>query len=171
MNTETAASPPGDLIDTLLELSPDGVRHTRSKVLAATQGSYDLFFDPALAGGLSLQERLLVALHACHLTPQPLLSEHYQQQLQALGDAELGVQAVLANDLSGLPTRLAAILRFTGTLIEAPVEGDRQALERLHEAGLSTPEIVTLAQLVAFLSYQVRLAAGLLALNAAGAAP
>ena len=57
------------------------------------------------------------------------------------------------------------MLAFTRTLIETPVEGDEAALRRLPEAGLSTPEVVTLSQLVAFLSYQVRLVAGLKALN------
>jgi uncharacterized protein YciW len=37
----------------------------------------------------------------------------------------------------------------------------------LKEAGLSTPEIVTLAQLIAFISYQTRVVAGLRAMRQA----
>ena len=79
--------------------------------------------------------------------------------------------AVSAGQLEALGDhRLQAILVFTRTLIERPVEGDRQALVVLQQAGLSTAEIVLLSQLIAFLSYQVRLAAGLAALLSAGAA-
>ena len=56
-----------DLVDKLVGLTPGSktfeVRHQREKVAAATQGSYDALFDPALPG-LSLTERLLVALYA-----------------------------------------------------------------------------------------------------------
>ena len=61
-------------------------------------------------------------------------------------------------------------LNFTRTLIESPVHGDQAALQALQDVGLSTEEIVVLAQLVAFMSYQVRLAAGLGALLSAGEA-
>lgn len=169
---QTAAEP--DLLDTLLHITPESPVHAarqfRAKVLAATQSSYDLFFAPQLPDGLTQAERLLVAYHACLLTPQPLLAAHYLERLEAIEvDAELlGAVATGAIEALGEP-RLQAILAFTGTLIVAPVEGDRHALEALHEAGLSTPEIVTLAQLVAFMSYQVRLASGLLAMQTAGA--
>jgi uncharacterized protein YciW len=61
---------------------------------------------------------------------------------------------------------LLAMLNFTHALITEPVKADQAALLTLQEAGLSTPEIVTLAQLIAFISYQVRLAAGLSAMQA-----
>ncbi|RMV27783.1 hypothetical protein ALP14_01174, partial [Pseudomonas amygdali pv. myricae] len=87
-----------------------------------------------------------------------------------------GAQASVLADVSASridlleDPRLAAILRFTRTLIESPVHGDQSALQALQHEGLSTAEIVVLAQLIAFLSYQVRLAAGLDALKSAGAA-
>ena len=45
----------------------------------------------------------------------------------------------------------------------------RRTLQALLDAGWSTPEIVTLSQLVAFLTFQIRVAAGLRTLAAAGA--
>ncbi|MFK7699770.1 CMD domain-containing protein [Pseudomonas caspiana] len=169
----TAQSP--DVLDELLGLSPGThlyqVRHARDKVLAATQGSHAQFFDPLLADNLSLIERLAVAYFASRLTPNQLLADYYLEQLQAL-DVDLSlVGAIDAGVLERLESaRLQAILGFTQTLIERPVEGDQQALLVLQQAGLSTAEIVVLAQLIAYLSYQVRLAAGLAALSAAGAA-
>jgi uncharacterized protein YciW len=62
--------------------------------------------------------------------------------------------------------RLQTILRFTTTLIERPIAGDRQAVETLVAAGLSTPAIIALGQLIAFMSYQIRLTAGLQAMAA-----
>jgi uncharacterized peroxidase-related enzyme len=161
-----------DLIDELLGLSPanpvHALRHWREKVAQATQSSHQLLFDPAL-GGLSLRERLLVALYACRLTPAPQLTAYYRQQLLLLGsDDALVLGVVDQGDPSMLPdARLRAILQFAGTLIRRPVEGDKALLMRLPAAGLSTPAIITLAQLIAYLSYQTRVVAGLIALTQA----
>lgn len=51
------------------------------------------------------------------------------------------------------------------------MRGDRAALQTLAASGLSTASIVALSQLIAFLSYQIRLAAGLKAFSALGVAP
>ncbi len=72
--------PTQDLIDQLVGLA-DGdalhaVRHQREKVVAATQGSLQALFDPALPG-LPLVERLAVAVYACRLTPAPELAAYY----------------------------------------------------------------------------------------------
>lgn len=142
------------------------LRHTREKVATATQGSYDALFDAAVPG-LTLGERLLVALYACRLTPAPELAEHYRARLAETPVDASALQAVDHGDVDTLAdARLRAILTFTRTLIERPIEGDRDALLRLPAAGLATADVVTLAQLIAFLSYQTRLVAGLRALNA-----
>ncbi|MGF6210651.1 CMD domain protein [Comamonas sp. 4034] len=162
-----------DLIDQLVGLAPGSrtyaARHQREKVAAATQGSYNALFDPALPD-LTLTERLLVALYASRLTPAPELAAHYRERLQqAQADAAL-IQVAEADEPQDAQRlnqpRLAAILSFTRTLIEKPVEGDKAALLALPAAGISTPAVVALSQLIAFLSYQVRLVAGLKAMKA-----
>ncbi|HAP25255.1 MAG TPA: carboxymuconolactone decarboxylase, partial [Achromobacter sp.] len=79
-----------DLVDQLVGLTPGSqtfdVRHKRDKVAAATQGSYDALFDPALPG-LSLADRLLVALYATRITPSPLLAAHYRARAVEAGAA------------------------------------------------------------------------------------
>jgi uncharacterized protein YciW/dienelactone hydrolase len=163
-------TPDQDVVDQVAGLD-DGnathaLRHTREKVAAATQGSYDALFDAALPG-LTLGERLLVALYACRLTPAPELAGHYRARLADTPVDANALQAVDHGDVDALAdTRLRAILRFTRTLIERPIEGDRDALLRLPAAGLATADVVTLAQLIAFLSYQTRLVAGVRALQA-----
>ncbi len=160
-----------DIVDQLVGLTPGtqtfDVRHKRDKVAAATQGSYDALFDPALPG-LSQADRLLVALYATRITPSPLLAAHYRARAVEAGAAA----ADIAVAESGKPAdaanpRLAAVLEYTRKLIEKPVEGDEAALKTLPAAGVSTPAVVTLSQLIAFLSYQTRLVAGLVAMKAA----
>lgn len=164
-------TPAQDVVDQVAGLN-DGsathaLRHAREKVATATQGSYDALFGPALPG-LTLGERLLVALYACRLTPAPELAEHYRARLADTPVDANALQAVEHGDVDTLADpRLRAILTFTRTLIERPIEGDRDALLRLPAGGLATADVVTLAQLIAFLSYQTRLVAGLRALREA----
>lgn len=170
----TAYNVADDLVDALVGLKPGSrtyeVRHQREKVAAATQGSYDALFDPHLPD-LSLTQRLLVALHACVLTPAPELAAHYRARLVQDGcDAALiqFADSTAPREPSS-NARLNAMLQFTRTLIEDPVEGDKAALLALPAAGLSTPAVVALSQLIAFLSYQIRLVAGLKAMKASEA--
>lgn len=173
--TSTAEHPTTpDLLDDLLAIEPGSslhtVRHARDKVASATQGSQALFFDPALDNDLSLSERLWVAYYATRLSGQSTLSAHYLAQLEDAGIEPAALAHVNAGHIERMEDpRLAAILHFTRTLIESPVHGDQRALQALQQQGLATAEIVVLAQLIAFLSYQVRLASGLTALKSAGA--
>lgn len=159
-----------DIVDHASGLEPGqalyAVRHARTKVVAATQGSYDLFFA-AGSKGLALRERLLVAWYACVLSRAPELAAHYRARLTA-GDLADGVNAALAkDDLSLLsPGRLRSLLAFTRKLVCKPIEGNRAEIEALHQAGIETRDIVTLAQLIGFLSYQIRVVAGLKAMRA-----
>ncbi len=160
-----------DLIDHIVGLRPGSrtyeARHQREKVAVATQGSYDALFSTALDKDISLTERLLVALYACRLTPAPELATHYRERLLTEGaDAVLVEMADRKTPQDFEDPRLAAMLQFTRTLIDNPVEGNKAALLTLPAAGISTPAVVALSQLIAFLSYQVRLVAGLKAMKA-----
>jgi len=174
MHTESAPSMSQDLVDACVPLAPGqpthAVRHSRAKVVAATQASHDGLFSPEVAG-ISVAERLAVALLACRLSQVPALAQHYRGMLQAEGgDAPAWVAAIDgAHGQAGVPPRLATMLGFTAKLIERPIEGDRAAVQALVQAGLTPPAIVALAQLIAFLSYQVRLVVGLQAMVAAEA--
>jgi uncharacterized peroxidase-related enzyme len=149
-----------DVVDAILQL-PTGsplhnLRHQRSKVVAATQGSYDAIFNPVFEGaantGLTLAERFLAARTVAELSGGPLLAAHYAQRLSTLPAPAPSAQ-------------LDAILQFSRTLALRPVEGDKAALLKLPSAGLSTPDVIALAQLIAFVTYQVRVVAGLRALG------
>ena len=67
-----------------------------------------------------------------------------------------------------LGARLVAAFEHVHLLVFHPRDAAPAALQALLDAGWSTTDIVTLSQLVAFLSFQIRVVAGLRAL--AGAA-
>lgn len=60
-----------------------------------------------------------------------------------------------------LGTKLAAAFAHAHMLVFHPRDADRAALDQLLAAGWSTTGIVTLSQLIAFLSLQIRVAQGL----------
>lgn len=63
-----------------------------------------------------------------------------------------------------LGSRLVAAYEHAHMLVFHPRDASPAHLQALLDAGWATPDIVTLSQLVAFLSYQVRMAAGLRAM-------
>jgi len=65
-----------------------------------------------------------------------------------------------------LGPRLSAALAHAHLLVFHPRDASAAALGRLIEAGWSTPDIVTLSQLVSFLAFQIRVVAGLRVLAA-----
>jgi uncharacterized protein YciW len=153
---------PTDVIDSAAGLAPGGrvhaARRFRATVVEATQASHDaLLFEPV--AGLSSADRLRAAAHACDAAGATDLAAHYRVRLAALPAAEPPSAA------------LPAVLYFAATLTTDPRHGDQAAIQALKAAGLDDAAIVALAQLVAFLSYQTRVVAGLKALQAAGAAP
>lgn len=67
-------------------------------------------------------------------------------------------------DPAGIGARLAAALDHVHMLLFHPRDASPAHLQRLVDAGWTTPAIVTLSQLVAFLSFQIRVVAGLRAM-------
>jgi len=170
----TDSQPSADLVDAAVPLAEGdpthAVRHQRNKVVAATQGSYEALFEPELSGS-PLVERLLVADAIARSAGSDALHAHYRARLDALAPLSPAQQAAADGapiESLGQDPRLQAVLTFARTLTEHPVEGDREALLKLPAAGLSTPAVVALAQLIAFVAYQVRVVAGLRALAELG---
>ena len=150
-----------DVIDRAAGLEPGDPLHSarrfRAKVVEASQASHDaLLLLPV--EGLSPADRLRVAAHVCHLAGTASLEQHYVERLADAPD----------RDEPSTPA-LPAMLTFAAALTTDPRLGDRAALQALRDAGLGDAAIVALAQLVAFLSYQLRVVAGLQAMQSAGA--
>ncbi len=145
-----------DVIDAAAGLTAGGALHAarrfRQTVVDATQASHDaLLFEPV--EGLSPADRLRVAVRCCEAAGAGTLATHYRRLLdEPARAAETASPA------------LGAMREWAATLTLEPRRGDRAALLALKAAGLGDAAIVALAQLVAFLSYQTRVVAGLRAL-------
>jgi len=165
MTTPADAGSPvaaADVIDAAAGLAPGGALQTarrfRTTVVDATQASHDALLGE-LVPGLSTADRLRVAVRCCEAAMAPQLAAHYRAMLALEPPGDASTPA------------LPAMLTWAGLLTTDPRRGDRAALQALQAAGLADPAIVALAQLVAFLSYQTRVVAGLVALEAALLSP
>ncbi len=145
-----------DVIDAAARLAPGSPLHAarrfRSTAVTATQASHDALLREPVAG-LTSADRLRVAVRACEASGAAELAAHYARLLQ-------GEPPTSASPSAALPQ----MLHFATLLATDPRHGDRAAIESLKAAGLADVAIVALAQLVAFLSYQTRVVAGLKAL-------
>lgn len=158
-----------DLIDKVLGLDPQSstfaARHFREKVRSGTQASYEALFSPELT--LALPLRWLVAVYVCQLTKATELHQHYLTQAQQAGVSAEWLTAIENDNLESIADPIVqASLVFTRTLTLKPLEGDKTAIQNLEQSGLPTADCITLSQLIAFLSYQVRLVTGLKAMQA-----
>jgi len=86
----------------------------------------------------------------------PLSGENREGPIYAVADA----QAAL------LGARLTAAMQHIHMLVFHPRDAAPEALEALQDAGWSTTGIVTISQLAAFLSFQIRVVSGLRTLAA-----
>ena len=147
-----------DVIDRAAGLAPGDPLHAarrfRAKVAQATQASHDALLQQPV-DGLSTEDRVRVAAHVCTIAGAPTLVRHYEALLAAAP----------GRDAPPSPA-LPAMLEFAAALTTDPRQGDRAAIAALRRAGLGDAAIVALAQLVAFLSYQLRVVAGLQAMRA-----
>lgn len=169
MILDTAQS---DCLDAVIGIRPgealDRLRRQRDKVREGVESSFQALFSPDAPIGLTARERLLIALHACRLSGAEGLAATYRQALDLLPDEANPTRRIEAG--APLDDRLDALMAYAETLILNPIQGDQAALEALKSASLSTGDIVALSQLVAFMSFQIRVVAGL-ALLAAPVAP
>lgn len=144
-------SQPDDLIAALADIDPDSelalARQTRHVATAHAQGSYAVLFSQG-DEDFTLAERRLLATQVAGWHGQPGLQAHYQQQ-----------------EISPESKRLAAAQAFAHRLTYEPVTAAPEHLDALKQTGWSLRGIVTLAQLVAFVSFQSRLLAGLRSLQ------
>lgn len=156
-----------DNIDRIIGLDVNSavfaLRREREKVRLGAEASEEALLNADLPGSLSRTERLMICIYAASTSNAEPLAVHYRN-LWPVTDLDLlaSLNAVLAgDDFTRLPTpRSIALLTYARTLLLEPVHGDQSALAELASAGLSEPDIVALSQLVGFLSFQIRLVAG-----------
>ena len=136
-----------DVLDALAGVAPNSplaaLRRERSAATEHAQGSYDALFDPEVVVGLTQAERLAVALRVAELHASQAAVEHFRARLDAVGPDTTS-------------ERLPALSRHAELLGTHPVDATPDALQALADAGCSSREIVSLSQVIAFVSFFVR---------------
>jgi len=138
-----------DLLQQLAGIAPESAlaaaRQTRDAATEHTQGSYEVLFSAHNGDDFPLIARLAIAQQVAHWHGESRLAEHYAAR-QAGAQPEAKWQSALAH---------AERLTFK------PAAAEPEHLRELEQAGWSAAAIVTLSQLVAFVSFQSRLLRGL----------
>ncbi len=155
-----------DVLNQLAGLAPDApiaqLRAERPEVVRATQGSYRALLEPDDPAGVSRYEREMIAFRVAVLTPSLAVAAWHRARLQNLGASDAALAAIEHfPDGSAHTPRAEAILRETDRLTRAPGTATPAHIVALKTAGLSPRDIVTIAQLIAFMSFAVRTLVGL----------
>lgn len=109
--------------------------------------------------GLACELRLAVAHRIATLNVDPALVADYAAQLaERQPSAEL---LALAGGETSLTQPLATLARHIDLITLTPDRAEAGDITLLEQAGLDNPQIVALSELIAFINFQTRVAAGL----------
>ena len=128
----------------------------RRDIFEKTEAAEIAVLTPAEAGGLSHDLRHALAARIAALHGADDQAARYRAGVKEATLAALADVGTTAPD-----PRLAAMLRFTDAVSTKPAGITAQDVRDLQVAGISDADIVRLAELNAFLAYQLRLIAGL----------
>ncbi|MGK3141903.1 CMD domain-containing protein [Pantoea sp. C2G6] len=112
---------------------------------------------PSLTHTLTLYDRLSTALTVAQVAGVQRLCNHYSARLNPLPGPDSSRES---------NNRLTQITQYARQLAMQPELITASAITALDAVGLTEPDIVTLNQLIGFVSYQARVVAGLQALQA-----
>jgi uncharacterized protein YciW len=151
------------LIETLVSARPGSAlaeaMEKRAEILRLSEAAHDAVLLPREPGGLSHGLRAALAARMARLNSSPALASHYDTLVARAGEP---ATAPLAHpDTNAIDGRTAEIVRHADRLTAAPREATRAHVDGLREAGVADPDIVRLAELAAFVNYQVRVIAGI----------
>ena len=152
----------GDILNSLLGLDEGSeiaqLRTRRPEATGHMQLSYQaLFVDPP-ATSVTRVERFAIALRVAKLHDEHVFVEHYSVLLrgESSGSAQLVSDVLAGPSSTGLTARLRAILTHADLLVIRPGAAQAEDLKTLQLAGLSIPEIVTVSQIISFVSFHIR---------------
>jgi len=153
-----------DMMLELAGIAPDSplaaVAGKRADIFELTHQTHDAALKPAEPGGLSHGLRAALACRIAALNGDEAFLKHFRKLLQEAkaGDAEKRVAEL---SCTGSDAREAAFIRHTDLVACEPKKASGADMQLLSRAGISGPDIVRLSELVAFVSYQIRVVAGL----------
>lgn len=161
-----------DVIDTILgaksAASVASLRASKPELAVQMQAYSDAVFIPApdSARQLSPSERCLIAIRtASHSRSAPIV-DWYEARARESGAEETSIaKAKMVSDPWNGDRRSTAIMRHVDLIVTRPVDSSQEDMSALLDAGLTPGGIVALSQVVAYVSYQIRLIATLRALG------
>lgn len=128
--------------------------HNRAKVLGLTQEAEDAVLAPQGEGAWSTEIRAAFAVRIARL--------NQEESLAALYAAKYGADNPLADPADdGEAQNLGAVVAFMDKVATRARDVTAEDVAAVQAAGVSDADIVRLAELNAFMAYQVRLVAGL----------
>jgi CMD domain protein len=149
---------PGSYLAQLRQQRPEIVRHTQATFLA--------IFEPEDESELSRIEREVIAVWVATLASAPDVAAFHRARLIAHGEEGEHLAAIgVSVDSPEISQRERALLKHAEILTVHPATAAKTDIDALLNAGVSLTAIVTLAQLVAFLSFEIRTIAALRALD------
>ncbi|MDD7582161.1 alkylhydroperoxidase domain protein [Corynebacterium sp. 32222D000AT] len=174
-----------DIIDELAQTSPavSQLRNARPAARENAQLSFEALLEPAEAGEFSQAERYAVAAFVAGITQAGRPAEFY---LDLLGDEDDKLLAPVKEAIAagqhrgpyagggystfeGLGERLGAAFDFAHLLVFHPKDADPAAIGHLDASGWGPTGMVSLAQLISFVAFQLRVVRGIAVLG--GEAP
>lgn len=136
----------------------------RAKLMELTQASHEAALLPREPGGLDYAERAALACRMARICRQQGLSQHYEDLLSSCIGNQTSADSISAlAEPDAQPAaddaRLQAIVAYVDKVTRSPREAVPDDIENLRAAGVEESDIVRLAGLVAFVNYQLRIAA------------
>ncbi len=151
------------LIETLAGVAPGSAMaealSARAEIMRLSEAAHDAVILPREPGGLGHGLRAALAARMARHAGDEVLARHYDGYLAHVFDPDVvplahpGSQAVDPRD--------QAVVRHADMLTLEPRRATRADIDALKAVGVGEPDIVRLAELAAFVSYQVRVIAGL----------
>ncbi|MDF7648343.1 hypothetical protein PUG42_07250 [Erwiniaceae bacterium L1_54_3] len=158
-----------DAIDQAAGLTPEDAlyqtRRLRPEFVEGAEACRQSVLAPEEDQGLPADLRLALAQRMAVLNYDAPLQRDYQAQLAALNPSE--ALLALASGCAVAEEPLATIARHADMVTQQPIQATEQHIRLLEQAGLSNPQIVALSELIAFVNFQTRVAAGLRLLRSA----
>ena len=127
----------------------------RKEILELTENSHEASLRPNQTGSLTHSERAGLACRITKRNNDPVLTRHYETMFG------VGSQQIADTGFNGDDDRLKAIIRHTDLVTLNPKDATEGDITALRLVGLDDADIVRLSELIAFISYQVRVVAGL----------
>lgn len=133
----------------------------RADIMALTQKTHDSALTPENPGGLSHAERAALAWRIAKINDNKAFEDHFEALLEKVDAPDAAARMADIWFDGGHDIRAKALIRHVDLVAHAPKQATRRDIELLQEAGLADDDIVRLSELVAFVSYQIRVAVGL----------